>query len=381
MNRYNLALAVAVVAVALSGAPSARAESASSLPLTTISQITATVDMSANIPRAAALDTELEARLREDIEADFAEMRNQAAQDFTEFGDESFWNPYALSIDWTERLVSSRFISLLATRYAFTGGAHGNTDLSSVLWDREQSRELGLPDLLQDARDGGAALQKIVAYLRFRLIREKMTRLGVSEQEARNDPGIDALEAKAELLETYTLMPSDRAGKAGGVLFHFPPYLLGAFAEGSYELAVPYKILAPLLRPGIRRLFSGNAVQMRSIVSGTEPGLAILLANAPRGDTVRTPLLLEGEAPDFWFEDRTARVEIRGGDDKLLGAGDITADPGAPVSGTAIGMVRFSGTIAFKPLAKGEYGKVVFLRGPGEGVDGERMKIEWWVTF
>ena len=35
-----------------------------------------------------------------------------------------------------------------------------------------------------------------------------------------------------------------------GVEFHFAPYHVGSYAEGMYNVLVPYTVLKPVLRPG-----------------------------------------------------------------------------------------------------------------------------------
>jgi hypothetical protein len=55
-----------------------------------------------------------------------------------------------------------------------------------------------------------------------------------------------------------SLAPSTVAGKSSGITFHFPPYAVGAYAEGDYTAFVPASALMPLLTPEAQKLFGGE---------------------------------------------------------------------------------------------------------------------------
>jgi hypothetical protein len=54
-----------------------------------------------------------------------------------------------------------------------------------------------------------------------------------------------------------TLAPSTVAGKSSGLTFHFQPYAVGAYAEGSYVAFVAREALTPYLAPQSAALFGG----------------------------------------------------------------------------------------------------------------------------
>ncbi|MBZ0215258.1 MAG: DUF3298 and DUF4163 domain-containing protein [Fimbriimonadaceae bacterium] len=357
------------------------AETPQILPLTTISETSLAIEMQANLPRAAHLDPALKSHIQALIDTALAEMRATATQDYDEFGKEEFWRPYSLSLSWEEHFVSPRIVSLLETRYEFTGGAHGNSDHRALLWDLQTRARITLDDIFPEPVKRTQALLAIVARLRDELIRQKIERMNLDSASARTDPGLEELEADGETLGIFTLMPSDSPGKSGGLLFHFPPYMLGSYAEGSYHLPVPASVFQAYLSPHLEGLFGGNPIRFETLSNYLWPGANIILRQPLSGDRLSSPLELIGEAPDFWFENGDARVEVRDGDENLIGEGILKASAGKPASGAASGMVPFSGTITFQPPQQNSYGKITFWRGSGEDDDGNPMKIDWWVSF
>ena len=51
------------------------------------------------------------------------------------------------------------------------------------------------------------------------------------------------------------------AGKAGGLVFLIAPYLVGPYAEGSYEVTVPQSAFRSLLAPAYADEFAGQPVE------------------------------------------------------------------------------------------------------------------------
>ena len=47
-------------------------------------------------------------------------------------------------------------------------------------------------------------------------------------------------------------------GKSSGLTFHYSPYAVGAYAEGSYTAFVPWRILRPYLTAEGLAIFGGD---------------------------------------------------------------------------------------------------------------------------
>ncbi len=342
------------------------------------SEVSVAVDMHASLPRSATRDPQLLKRLRDDVTRVFQEIREQGNGDYAEFGSDSF-NPYSLNLNWTERFVSDRYLSLLEVAYYYTGGAHGNTGYTSLVWDLSVGQEIGLPDILDNTDDGSAALKAIARSLRSALIEEKMLRNGYSEEEARNDDGLNELKASLEAMGTFAFVPAREPDKVAGLTFVYGPYYLGSYAEGDYQLFVPAAVFSEFLNPGFAALFGGEPVIMETLSSYPTPGASILLVEPADSEGIASPLVLGGEAPDFWFAYGVAKIELYA-NDEMIAEGEIAAMPEEPVSGAASGMVRFSGEIAFDAQPPETYGEVRFIRGSGE-YESPPNKITWWITY
>jgi peptidoglycan-N-acetylmuramic acid deacetylase PdaC-like protein len=342
------------------------------------SEVSVAVDMHASLPRSATRDPQLLKRLRDEVTSAFQEIREQGNGDYAEFGSDSF-NPYSLIMNWTERYVSDRYLSLLQVAYYYTGGAHGNTGYTSLVWDLSTGEEIGLPDILNNTDDGAPALKAIARHLRAALVEEKMLRNGYTEEEARNDDGLNELKATLDTMETFAFVPSRAPGQVAGLTFVYGPYYLGSYAEGDYQLYVPASVFSDFLQPEFAALFGGEPLIMETLSSYPTPGASILLPEPTNSEGLTSPLVLTGEAPDFWFVYGVAKIELYA-DDELIAEGEIVALPEEPVSGSASGMVRFRGEVAFDAQPPDTYGEVRFIRGSGE-YESPPNKITWWVTF
>ncbi len=346
------------------------------------SEMSRTISMFASLPRSAGLDAQLLTRVRGETEQDFQDMRGMADTDYAdqqEYGDGPF-NPYSFSINWSEHFISDRYLSLLKESSSYTGGAHGSESYTSLVWDLSEGREIGLPDFLNNANSGSAALNAIARQLRESLVAEKMLRFDFTEEEARQDvPMMEPLAATPGAMSTFVFIPSRDPGKVAGLTFIYARYVLGPFAEGDYWLYVPASVFTEFLKPEFKALFGGEPVRMERLSSSPTPGATILLEDPHVSSGITSPLALNGEATDFWFGDDVVRVEVYV-DGNLIGKGEVKSLPEAMPSGAASGMVRFLGEVAFENQPPGTDGEIWFLRGAWE-ISGAPEKIIWRFSF
>lgn len=307
------------------------------------------VETTVVIPRAAALDPALLDQIRQKATRQEREFTRTAELDFEAFGKEDFWSPYSLQIDFEERLVSDRFISLLAAVWFYTGGAHGNLGYESVNWDRTQGREIGLGDLIEDVRPGSAALQALARYIRQDLATQKAElyrEIGEPPPDPDTDEWLSAVTPDPEILSTITLAPAREKGRIAGLMIHFPPYAVGPYADGPFDVLVPASVLAPFLTEDYRPLFGGEPVMLERIGTYDGSGSFLFLRTPGENARVMSPLEIAGEAPDSWFVEGTAPVRLET-EDGTVATGVISAEPDKPVSESAVRTVAFSGTLSF----------------------------------
>lgn len=156
--------------------------------------------------------------------------------------------PYHMEIAYRDPVETSRILSLKGFSYAFAGGAHGNTSVSTVLWNKVALERLEPASLFR----ANADLSPLDSALCKAINAAKAARA------TREGWDFDALTTcEHAVREDFALAPGTTPGKAGGLIFLFAPYALGSYAEGGYEVVVPLEAFAALLSPDWTDQFAG----------------------------------------------------------------------------------------------------------------------------
>ncbi|MBC3786542.1 DUF3298 and DUF4163 domain-containing protein [Spirosoma utsteinense] len=126
--------------------------------------------------------------------------------------------------------ASDDAVTVQMETYAYTGGAHPNTNLAFYTFDRESGRALSLNDLVTDT----TAL------------------LNVVEQSFRRQQGLlpqTNLEERGYFLrDGRFFLPANIGMSRKGLVFYYNPYEIAAYALGPIEVTVPYDQLSGILR-------------------------------------------------------------------------------------------------------------------------------------
>jgi hypothetical protein len=226
-------------------------------PPATIRAETAAVVIGIDIDPVLLAVPKLADRLRREAKTSVATWTAEGAAELKSSPDQ-FRDGRRWSFEQSYRAVftSDRWVSVAITTDAYTGGAHGTTLLDSINWDLTRGRDFGIEDLLTETRNGGPALTALVRGLRRAVLAEKKARDVAADGAAA--ALATALPAQVGDLPPFTLEPSTEAGKAAGLRFHIEPYVVGAYAEGSYSVVVPLRDFAAHLKPALRGLFGGE---------------------------------------------------------------------------------------------------------------------------
>lgn len=169
------------------------------------------------------------------------------------------WRPYEAEIAWSVAWSNDTTVSLLGTFYEYTGGAHPNHGVSSLLWDVGTASVVSLEDLFTDASPGAPAMRALREAVLADLMAQKRERLGeMFDEAAEREFWLDGLAADSDAFATFTLAPSTEAGHAGGLIIHYGPYEVGSYAEGDYNVLVPQAVFAPWLDADRAALFAGE---------------------------------------------------------------------------------------------------------------------------
>jgi hypothetical protein len=180
--------------------------------------------------------------------ADAAKEMKQDPQFFKD-GGWSFERKYSV-----RSVVADRYVSIVRDDYMDTHGAHPNTDVNTILWDKSENKPISIRPFFTETADNGptmTAMQKaIIASLKV----EKKKR---DSSETATAEWFKGVEPKLLKIGAVTLAPSTETGKSSGLTFHYPPYAVGPYVEGQYVAFVPWETLKPYLTPEGQRIFGG----------------------------------------------------------------------------------------------------------------------------
>ena len=126
--------------------------------------------------------------------------------------------------------AAPRALTVKYETFAYTGGAHPNTNLSFYTFDRETGQLLTLSDMVSDT----VALLRVV---------EKAFR----KQQAL--PVQNNLEEQGYFLrDGKFFLPANVGMGREGMVFYYNPYEIAAYAVGPIQVVVPYEQLNGILR-------------------------------------------------------------------------------------------------------------------------------------
>jgi hypothetical protein len=151
-------------------------------------------------------------------------------------------------------VVADRYVSILRNDYMDTHGAHPNSDVNTILWDKAESKRISIRPFFTETADGGPTMKAMVKAVIASLKIEKKKR---DTSETATDEWFKSVEPSLVKIGAVTLAPSTEAGKSSGLTFHYPPYAVGPYAEGEYVAFVPWETLKPYLTAEGTRIFGG----------------------------------------------------------------------------------------------------------------------------
>lgn len=175
--------------------------------------------------------------------ADAAASRKEDPQFFRD-GGWNFERKYSI-----RSVVADRYVSVLRDDYMDTHGAHPNSDVNTVLWDKSESKRISIRPFFAETADKGPTMKAAIASLR---IEKKL-----DSSETATEEWFKGVEPSLLKIGAATLAPSTETGKSSGLTFHYPPYAVGPYVEGQYVAFVPWETLKPYLTPEGARIFGG----------------------------------------------------------------------------------------------------------------------------
>ncbi|AWX13146.1 DUF3298 domain-containing protein [Mergibacter septicus] len=149
-----------------------------------------------------------------------ADLSGLMQQEFAPFGYFQFYRPRFFAQNQALAMFVEDF-------YLFSGGAHGYGSTNYLNFDLKLGKKLTVDDLLlSDQKDG--LLEKLSqAYAQYLSTK--------AEDNSSEGYSVD-------IIDNFTFT-------ADSLVFSYPPYYLGSYAEGTIVLSIPYTELIGILKP------------------------------------------------------------------------------------------------------------------------------------
>ncbi len=202
-------------------------------------------------PAEAAAIPALKARLDAERTAALAAVRRDAVAARANAKANGYDIPgYGYDKKWQRVADVPGWLSLSATVYEFTGGAHGMTVYDALLWDRRGARAIDPIDAFASkAAVDGAIRAPFCQALDAQRLEKRGAMLGA-------DSGFTAcIDPSA-----YPILFGSSNGRTfDRISVMVPPYEAGPYAEGTYEVDLPVTAaLIAALKPQFRPAFSAK---------------------------------------------------------------------------------------------------------------------------
>ena len=165
--------------------------------------------------------------------------------------------------------VVGRYISVIRDDGTYSGGAHPNTRIDTILWDREARKRISVRPFFRETADNGPTMTAIAGLARLAVAAEKLARDAINvdvpkdqltpERLAELDTQITAgIQPSLLKLGPVTLALSTVPGRSAGLMFHYSPYDVGSYAEGPYTAFVPWTDIRQFLSAEGAAIFGGS---------------------------------------------------------------------------------------------------------------------------
>jgi len=165
--------------------------------------------------------------------------------------------PWTFERSYRLRVSAPPYASVLADSSRFTGGAHPNSWVYTLLWDTHANRPVEMEMLFRETRKDGPTTTTLAKLVRGAIVEEKKRRDFYVEDPA-TDQWLEPIRADFSTLGAPSLAPSTLAGRASGITFHFSLYAVGPYAEGNYTAFLPLSAIEPYLTDQAKQIFGGE---------------------------------------------------------------------------------------------------------------------------
>jgi len=169
-------------------------------------------------------------------------------------------------------LVANRYVSIVRDDGTYTGGAHPNTHIDTILWDRDAKKRISIRPFFTEMADNGPTMTELARLIRLAVVTEKRKRwkdaraddeksepnLSPEQLAAKDEQVAERVAPKLTAIGPITLAPSTERGKSSGLTVHYSPYDVDAYAAGPYTVFVPWEAFRRHLSPEGVAIFGGE---------------------------------------------------------------------------------------------------------------------------
>ncbi len=169
-------------------------------------------------------------------------------------------------------LAGGRYVSIVRDDGTYTGGAHPNTRIDTILWDAAAKKRISIRPFFTEMADNGPAMTALAQAARHAVAAKKFNRwkdsrpddekknmTGEAEEIAGHEKALaETIRPQLLKLGPVTLAPSTVAGKSSGLTVHYSPYDVDAYAAGPYTVFVPWTAFRAHLSAEGAALFGGE---------------------------------------------------------------------------------------------------------------------------
>lgn len=162
------------------------------------------------------------------------------------------YNKHSYSGEWKVVADLPKWLSLSLDMATYSGGAHGNYGVESLVWNKEQGRAINAKDLFTSP----AALEQALgdrfcdALDRQRAEKRREPVERDADEEFNRCPRID---------ELTVLVGSSNGRTFNRLTLYAGPYVAGPYAEGAYEIGLPIdRAVLDTVKPEYREAFSAR---------------------------------------------------------------------------------------------------------------------------
>lgn len=169
--------------------------------------------------------------------------------------DPEYFREWRFSRQWRLVASSGDLGVVEQTDAVDAGGAHPNFFTESAIYQRGGD-VLPIGALFSD---DAAAEKRLKGLFRERLLAARKSRAGEFMNDEDLAAGIDAALTE-DFFVNFPMAPvaSSEADRLGGLVVHVNPYVVGPYAEGSYDIVLDQSDFRDLLRPAYRDVFTGQ---------------------------------------------------------------------------------------------------------------------------